>query len=383
MLTTTLGLLSVVICIALNAFFVAAEFALVTVRHTWVEELSRSGHKAAVYVKKATGKLDDAIAATQLGITIASIALGWLGEPAIARLIEAPLRSVITWHHTAAHTIATIFAFSSITFLHVVLGELAPKAVALGNPENIAIAIARPLLTFNATFRPLIYAMNYAGNWVVRRLGFAPASDHERIHSIAELKMLVEETQDAGSLDPTSAEVVGRALELTGRRVRDVMVPRDRVAALDLEMSEREVVDTIWKTQFTRMPVFSRRRGKFIGVANVKLLLLQYARTGRIRLRDAIYLPLTMHRAAPLPRALRTFRKRKQHLAFVAGDDGTQIGIVTLEDVIEEMVGEIEDELDAVEGTPHSERMSRASIERAERPSLPPTRTRRRYGSRA
>lgn len=378
MLVTAFGLVSVVVCIALNAFFVAAEFALVTVRHTWVEELSRSGHKAAVYVKRATGKLDDAIAATQLGITIASIALGWLGEPAIARLIEAPLRGLIPWHHAAAHTVGTILAFSLITFLHVVLGELAPKAVALGQAENVAIATARPLLAFNSAFRPVIYAMNAVGNWVVRRLGFAPASDQQRIHSVAELKMLVEETQGAGSLDPTSAEVVGRALELTGRRVRDVLVPRDRIAALDLEMSEREIVDTIWKTQFTRMPVFSRKRGKYIGVANVKLLLLQYARSGRIRLRDAIYLPLTMHQAAPLPRALRTFRKRKQHLAFVAGDDGAQIGIVTLEDVIEEMVGEIEDELDAVEGDPDSERMSRASIERAERPSLPPNR--RSYG---
>lgn len=374
MLTITLGLLSVVVCIALNAFFVSAEFALVTVRHTWVEELSRSGHKAAAYVKRATVKLDDAIAATQLGITIASIALGWLGEPAIARLIHPPLARMIPWHAAAAHTIATVIAFALITFLHVVLGELAPKAVALGQPENVAIATARPLLIFNSAFRPIIYAMNGVGNWVVRRLGFAPASENERIHSVNELKMLMEETQGAGSLDPTSAEVAGRALDLTRQRVRDVMVPRDRVASLDLMMSERELVDAMWKTQFTRMPVFSRKRGKFIGVANVKLLLLQYARTGHIRLRDAIYLPLSMHQAAPLPRALRTFRKRKQHLAFVAGDDGSQIGIVTLEDVIEEMVGEIEDELDLIEGAPDSERMSRASIERAERPSIPANR---------
>jgi putative hemolysin len=136
-------------------------------------------------------------------------------------------------------------------------------------------------------------------------------------------------------------------------------------------MSEREIVDALWKTQYTRMPVFSRKRGKFIGVANVKLLLLQHARSGHIRLRDAIYLPLTMHHAAPLPRALRTFRRRKQHLAFVVDDDGSQIGVVTLEDVIETMVGDIEDELDAPDGTPDSQRMSRASIERAERPSMP------------
>ncbi len=367
MLTITLGLLSVVVCIALNAFFVAAEFALVTVRHTWVEELSKTGDRAAQYVKTAVNKLDDAIAATQLGITIASIALGWLGEPAVARLIEPLMRGIIPFHHAAAHTVATILAFSAITFLHVVLGELAPKAVALGQPESTALKTARPLLAFSRAFHPIINAMNKTGNFVVRRLGFVPAGEHDRIHSVGELKMLVEETRGAGDLDPTSAEVAGRALDMTGRRVADVMLPMDRVASLDLELSERDIVERLWKMQYTRMPVYSRRRGKFIGVANTKLLLLQYARTGHIRLRDAIYLPVTLHHQAPLARALRTFRARRQHLAFVAADDGTQAGIVTLEDVLEEMVGAIDDELDEEGDTL---RMSRASLERAERPSL-------------
>lgn len=368
MLGIILGLLSVVICIAANAFFVATEFALVTIRHTWVEEVSRKGTAAAICVKQAVSKLDDAIAATQLGITIASIALGWLGEPAVARLIEPPLVALISWHRAAAHTIATVLALGTITFLHVVLGELAPKAVALGQPEKTALFTARWLLMFRAAFRPVIVAMNATGNFVVRKLGFAPAGDGERIHSVGEIKMLVEETEDAGDLDPTSARIVGAALSLRERRIRDIMVPREHVAALDFEMSEREVVERLWKMQYTRMPVYSRRRDKFIGVANVKLLLLQQARTGRIRLRDAIYLPLTLHHAASIPRALRMFRRRKQHLAFVVGDDGSQIGVVTLEDVLEEMVGEIEDELDV--NDEDSQRMSRASLERAERPSM-------------
>lgn len=367
MLSIVLGLLAVVICIAANAFFVAAEFALVTVRRTWVEELCKSGNTAALHVRRAVNKLDDAIAATQLGITIASIALGWLGEPAVARLIEPVFVGLIPWHRAAAHTVATVLAFATITFLHVVLGELAPKAVALGQPEKTALGTARFLLGFSRAFHPIINAMNRTGNFVVRRLGFAPAGEHDRIHSVGEIKMLVEETQDAGDIDPTSAEVAGRALDMVEKRVRDVMLPVDRVASLDLEMSEREIVDKLWKMQYTRMPVWSRRRGKFIGVANVKLLLLQYARTGHIRLRDAIYLPLTLHHMAPMPRALRVFRKRRQHLAFVTADDGQQIGIVTLEDVLEEMVGEIDDELDDEGDTL---RMSRASLERAERPSL-------------
>lgn len=368
MIGPLLGLLSVAICIAANAFFVAAEFALVTVRHTWVEERVRSGAKGATYVKRATARLDDAIAATQLGITIASIALGWLGEPAFAALVHkvfAPLSS----NATLVHSIAVVLAFVSITVLHVVLGELAPKAVALADAQRVAVWVAPPLLVFQRVFRPLIRAMNALGNAVVRAIGFAPSSSHSRVHSVFELKMLVEETHGAGSLDPTQAEVALRTLDLEQQRVRDVMVPLSRVEALDLGMSEREIVERVNASQFTRMPVWSRRRGKFIGVANVKALLLGFARERRLRLRDVIYQPLRLHHACSLPRALRTFKRRKQHLAFVVGDEGTPIGIVTLEDVLEVMVGDIEDELDA-ERPEETGRMSRASVEREDRPSL-------------
>jgi CBS domain containing-hemolysin-like protein len=371
MFSTAFGLLAVAICVALNAFFVAAEFALVTVRHTWVEEVVRRGARRADDVKQAVAKLDDTIAATQLGITIASIALGWLGEPAIARLVSAVVGPPLHGYPAAAHSLATVIAFGLITFLHVVLGELAPKAVALGQPEDTALATARPLLYFQRAFRPVIWAMNGAGNMVVRRLGFAPATEGARVHSVGELKQLVEETHGAGDLDPTQAEVLGRALGLRDLRVRDVMVARPAVEALDLEMSEKQILERLQSTQYTRFPVWSAKRGKFIGVANAKILLLQKAREGRIRLRDALYQPLILHHAAPLPRAIRAFKRRRQHLAFVTADDATQIGIVTLEDVLEEMVGEIEDELD-VEGFGAAVgRMSLASVDRAERPSMP------------
>src|SRR5206468_663801 len=157
---------------------------LVTIRHTWVEERARSGDAAARCVRELTSRLDDAIAATQLGITIASIALGWLGEPAFARLIGGIFGSFL--HAAAVHAIAAVLAFTSITFLHVVLGELAPKAVALGDAQRVALFVARPLLVFQRIFRPLIGAMNGAGNLAVRLLGFAPAPLHARVHSVAE-----------------------------------------------------------------------------------------------------------------------------------------------------------------------------------------------------
>ncbi|MGZ3421589.1 MAG: hemolysin family protein [Polyangiales bacterium] len=362
-----LGFLAVALCIAANAFFVAGEFALVTIRHTWVEERARTGHAAACSVRELTSHLDDAIAATQLGITIASIALGWLGEPAFARLVGAGFGHMMP--RTAVHAIAAGLAFTTITFLHVVLGELAPKAVALGDAQRVALFVARPLLVFQRIFRPLIGAMNRAGNFAVRLLGFSPAPLHARVHSVGELKMLIDETHGAGSLDPTQAEVALRTLELQEVRVRDVMVPIARVVTLDLEMTDRQVLDRILASEYTRMPVFSRRRGRFIGVANVKKVLLGFARDRRVRLRDALYQPLTLHHAATLTRALRTFKRRKQHLAFVSGDDGAQIGIVTLEDILEAMVGDIDDELDVEDDAEHASRMSRGSIERAEHPS--------------
>lgn len=342
-----IGLAAALVCIALNAFFVAAEFAFVSIRPTWADEMVQRGRPGAITVKRAVDNLDEVIAATQLGITIASIALGWLGEPALARLFEPLLVKILpVWHHAAAHTIATICAFTGITFMHVVLGELAPKAVALGTPERVALLVARPLLLFGAFFRPVIWSMNHAGAWVVRVIGLAPAEGHQRLHSVRELKALVTESQGAGDLDPTQAAVVHRALSLTDRRVGDVMVPRARALSLDLEMTEDELLDAAYKSQHSRMPVFSRAESRFVGIANVKVLLLQHARDGSIDLPAAMYRGTTFHHAAPLPRALRTFQRRRQHMGLVAGDDGDIVGIVTLEDVLEEVVGEIDDELD-------------------------------------
>jgi CBS domain containing-hemolysin-like protein len=348
-LTLLVGLIAVVVCVGLNAFFVAAEFALVTVRHTWVEELVQGGHRAGTHVKAAVDKLDDAIAATQLGITIASLALGWLGEPAIASLI-APLfqRLAPSLRAAALHSVSVAVAFSTITLLHVVLGELAPKAIALGAPERVAVKVARPLLIFSRCFRPLIWFMNGLGGWVVRRIGFEPPTGHARVHSVGELKMLVEQTHDAGALDHTQAEVVERALEMTDKRIRDVMVPKEQILSIEWEMTEAEVLEAVYLAQHTRMPVWSREQQCWIGIANTKVLLLQHLHDRHIDLAEAMYEPIIFHQAAPLPRALRAFRRRRQHLAFVAGDDGEKIGIVALEDVLEELVGEIEDELDEV-----------------------------------
>jgi CBS domain containing-hemolysin-like protein len=349
-LTTLGGVVAVVLCIAANAFFVAAEFALVTVRSTWVADRVDKKRPGAKLVQKAKLDLDGSIAATQLGITLASIALGWLGEPAIASVLQGPLHAIKPHGSgAAAHAIATALAFGSITFLHVVLGELAPKSVALGRPEATALAIAGPLLVFRKIFHPLVVAMNATGGWVVRKLGFTPAKVHERAHSVAELRMLVEETRAAQQLDATQAEVAQRTLGFGDLRVRDVMVPRARMHILDEEMSDAAVLRTLVAAEFSRFPVWSGARGRFVGVANAKLLMLRHVTSGRIDLARACFTPAIFSEATTLPRALRAFQRMHQHLALVVGEAGAVVGLVTLEDVLEELVGEIEDELDADE----------------------------------
>ncbi len=363
MLGTLGGVFAVVVCIAANAFFVAAELSLVTVRATWVRQASEQQRPGARALQLAKADLDGSLAATQLGITLASIALGWLGEPAIAALVQAPLRSWI-----AAHSVASAVAFLCITFLHVVLGELAPKAVALGRPERIALAIAGPLMLFRRALHPLVVAMNGSGAWVVRRLGFKPASAQERAHSAAELRMLLEESRDADRLDATLADVARRSLRLGELCVRDAMVPRARMQVLDEQMDAPAILRRLASTGRSRLPIWSSRRGRFLGVAYAKLLMLQYARDGCIDLLRASFAPAVLHADMKLTSALEAFLKTRQHLALVDAEDASIVGLLTLEDVLEELVGEIEDELDVDE----RDRMRPSRPSRASRPAPMP-----------
>lgn len=346
MLTTLGGVVAVIVCIAANAFFVAAELALVTVRATWVRESVEQRRIGAQKLDLAKVDLDGSLAACQLGITLASIALGWLGEPAIAAIIEAPLRSSI-----AAHSVATVIAFLGITFLHVVLGELAPKAVALGRPEEVALAIAGPLVLFRRALHPLVAAMNASGAWVVRRLGFTAADVHERAHSAGELRMLVEESRDAEQLDATLADVAQRSLRMGELSVGDVMVPRARMQVLDDRLEAHTILRRFASSGLSRLPVWSSRQGRFLGVAHAKLVMLQFVREGKIDLGSASYVPARIAASAALASALEAFQRSRQHLALVvddapAGAEAIVVGLVTLEDVLEELVGEIEDETD-------------------------------------
>jgi len=342
-----LGVLSVPALVALNGFFVAAEFALVAVRRTRVEEMARQGVRGAGSVQAAVGRLDHSIAATQLGITLASLALGWVGEPALARLV-GPLFAALPapWNAAATHTAAVALAFALITFLHVVFGELIPKTLALQTPDHTALWVAGPLNVFARLSRPLIVVMNGAGNAILRRAGYGPAGTAAMVHSVEELSMLVDEGQDSGTLSRKQAELVQKVFRLSGKRVRDCLVPREKMAALERATPPEKVLEAMRSGAHTRMPVYEGDLDRIVGIVNTKDLFRLFSLSGLVVLDDALYPPLFLKPDGDVADALDLFRRARRPMALVRDEAGKILGLITLEDVLEEIVGEIEDEHD-------------------------------------
>jgi CBS domain containing-hemolysin-like protein len=343
---SVLGVLSIPALVLLNAFFVAAEFALVALRRTRVEQMVKEGVAGANAVDSALRHLDRSIAATQLGITLASIGIGFVGEPALAHLF-APFFEILpgAWSVAAAHTAAVITAFFLITFMHVVFGELLPKTLALQTPERFAVWLARPLLVFTRLTRPLILLINGAGNLIIRWVGYKPTQEG-MIHSVEELALLVEDTEEAGLLDPEQASMVQNVFRLSDKRVRDCMVPRDKMAALELNMPPDKILEAVRSGAHTRMPVYEGEPDNIVGVVNTKNLFFLFSLRGVVILEDALYPAVFLAEDESVANALRLFRKARRPMALVRNSEGKIVGLVTLEDILEEIIGDIEDEHD-------------------------------------
>ncbi|HVS37624.1 MAG TPA: hemolysin family protein, partial [Gemmataceae bacterium] len=285
-----LSLLSIPALIALNGLFVAAEYALVAVRKTRVEELVADGVKGARAVEAAVRNLSRSIAGTQLGVTLSSIGLGFVGEPALAALLDPPFRWLfVGWHVVAAHTVATLLAFLLITFLHVVFGELIPKALALQDPDDASLWLSRPLIVFARIMRPLLWLMNGVSTLILRWLGFRPVSGEEAAHSIEELILLIEDTEEAGVLDADQADFVQNVFRLSNKHVRDCMVPRDKMAALELSAPPDSILEAVRTGAHTRMPVYEGRIDDIVGIVNKKDLFYLISLKGVVVLQDALY----------------------------------------------------------------------------------------------
>jgi putative hemolysin len=341
------GLAAVPFLLVLNAFFVAAEFALVSIRRTKVEELVNRKVKGAAALDEATKSLDRSIATTQLGITLASIALGWVGEPAIADTIQ-PFFDWLPgiWSGVTTHSVAAIFALLIITFLHVVFGEFIPKSMAIQSTDRLSLWLAPPLLVMRRLSRPLIWVMRGTGNATLRFMGFRPAQPSESVHSVEELQILIEDTEEAGVLDEEQAEIVQNVFMLSDKVVRDCMVPRGKMAGLDISMTSDEIMAAVREGAHTRMPVFDKATDKVVGIVNTKDLFYLFSLAGVVLLDDALYPATYLEPDETVANALKLFKKSHKPMALVRDADENILGLLTLEDILEEIVGDIEDEHD-------------------------------------
>jgi CBS domain containing-hemolysin-like protein len=346
-LVDALRLLGVLLCALCNGCFVAAEFSIVTVRWTRVEELVEGRVFGAPALRLLKEDLRRTLAATQLGITTMSLTLGWLGEPAVAHFLEPLFRTLpAPWNLVVAHTAAVAIAFLVITYMHIVLGELVPRAIALEHAETVALWTAVPLLSLYRIFRPFIAVFRVSGETIVRWLRVPTPPIHQQVHSVDELSMLVEETQEAGVIPADQATYVQRVFELSDKTVRDVMVPREKVVTLSLAASEEEILVACREGAHTRMPVWEGDPDHIVGIVNTKDLFAIFSLKGIVILMDAMYRAVFVSPDAPVARVLQTLRRAKRAMAVVRDSDGHFLGIVTLEDILEEIVGEIEDEHD-------------------------------------
>ncbi len=343
-----LKILVVAALVLLNGFFVAAEFALVKIRDTQLNPLVARGHRRARLTRQVIGSLDRYLSAAQLGITLASLALGWVGEPVFSVLLQPLLDLLHIQSETARHTIAVIIGFTALTFLHITAGEQAPKWLAIQKPLPTSLWVVVPLVIFCKLTSPFIWVLNQSSLWMLRRLGIEPAGEGEAIHSEEELRLLF-----ATRAKPTGGTTLGRdivlnALDLRHRTARDVMRPRQEITALNTVASFAECLDVAEKTRFSRFPLCDGGDlDKTLGVVHLKdMIALRFkAHSGADFIpvaRKIIYVPQT----ARLEKLLQFFLERKLHFAIVVDEFGGTVGMVTLENILEELVGQIQDEFD-------------------------------------
>lgn len=366
-LFTILELFIVAVLILGNAFFVAAEFALVSIRRTRVEELIAEGNRTAKVVKQVVHDPDRFIAATQLGITIASLGVGWIAEPALAHLLEPLFRRLPeAWVGPAVHTFAAgALAFTIITFLHVVVGELAPKSVALAYTEQTALVVARPTVVFETVFRPVIWALNSAGNGLLRLIGLHRPMGHQLVHSVEELKMLVSASAASGELEPSEKTMLHNVFEFNDRLVREVMIPRPDMVAVAEDTTIDEFLQTFLNVSHARFPIFAKNIDNITGFIAIKDVLRAIAADGpgtraqpaRAFARPAKFVPESK-RVGSL---FAEMQSQKSQLAVVIDEFGGTAGMVTVEVMIEEIVGQLGDEL--AHETPVTERIDEHSAQ--------------------
>lgn len=346
-------LLIALLLVLLNGFFVAAEFSIVKVRYSQIQIKAAEGNKMAKQAELIIKNLDAYLSATQLGITLASLALGWVGESALEHVFHDIFsyfnlevsQSILT-------TISIVVSFSIITVMHIVFGELVPKSIAIRKPEATTLFISSPLRFFYFIFKPIIWLMNVISNAFLRLIGIHPASDHE-IHSTEELQLLVKQSADSGEIEEENYEIIKNAFDFTDHTAKQVMIPRQNIFSIDIEDSKEEIIKQIMESGYSRIPVYEDSIDNVIGIFYTKEIIREYVKhIGHLEnfdLKDYLREAFFVVGSKKVSDLLKVFQLKKQHLAIVIDEFGGTEGILTLEDILEELVGEIQDEEDEEE----------------------------------
>jgi len=340
----TIDILLTFFLVFLNGFFVAAEFAIVKVRASQIS-LQKSG-MAKRSAQLIIDNLDGFLAATQLGITLASLGLGWFGEDVATRIIMNTMNNIgVDFSEAAAHRIAVPVAFTMITILHIVFGELAPKTIAIRYPASTAISVATWLRAFYFIFRPFIWLLNGFAGLLLKIIGIKPVSEAD-IHSEDELKLIIAESEEGGAIEPAERELIQNVFDFDDRVVRQVMIPRIKISAMRANTSVREAMNIVLSEGFSRYPLYEDSLEEIVGIVTIKDILANFLNTPEKSVREIMRPVYFIPETKGVDILLREFQLKKTQMAIVISEFGGTIGLVTLEDILEELVGEIQDEHD-------------------------------------
>jgi len=341
----------VVLLIAFTAFFVASEFAIVKVRSTRIDQLVAEGNSKAVSAKKVISSLDEYLSACQLGITLTSLGLGWLGEPTVEHLLS-PIFHRIIMNDALTTFLSFIISFAAITFLHVVIGELAPKTLAIQKAESVTLLFSKPLIWFYRVLYPFIWLLNHSATFFVGLFGLKSVSENELAHSEEELRIILSESLKSGEINPSEYKYVNKIFEFDERIAKEIMVPRTEIMTVDRAFSIQEVMEVVQEERYTRYPVVDGDKDTIVGIINIKEVLTDCIMTNKdmnVPIEQYIHPVITVIETIAIHELLVTLQKKHSHMAILFDEYGGTAGLVTVEDILEEIVGDIRDEFDTDE----------------------------------
>lgn len=345
------NLFIIAIFIALTAFFVAVEFAIVKVRSTRIDQLMNEGKRGAKSAKQVVTHLDEYLSACQLGITVTALGIGWLGEPTVSKLLE-PLFHIIHLNSSVSHILSIIIAFAFVTFINVVIGELAPKSFAIQKAETVTLLFAKPMIWFYKLFYPFIWLLNTSSRKITGLFGLKPSSENELAHSEDELRIILSESYKSGEINESELTYVNNVFDFNNRMAKEIMVPRTEMVGISVDDQPENILSLIKEQKYTRYPVFNGDKDNIVGIVNIKDILtskLAHDIANKKSITSFIKPVISVIDTIPIQHLLLKMQKDRTHMAILLDEFGGTSGLVTVEDILEEIVGDIRDEFDADE----------------------------------